>query len=366
MTKRSRNAFTLVELLVVIAIIGILIGMLLPAVQQVREAARRSKCQNNLRQIALGCLNYESAHMKFPKGVTYPKNFDVTNTTEMLFSWTTLIAPMIEQPTAYEILDPRNKTAEVRSGDTLDADFNGTPDVIDVFRSDVELMICPSDKIDEISKRRDTYSSNVTNLAANNYVAANNVGICHSENHPDTQAAPNGAFCSIANIRIGGFIDGTSNTILVGERVYDAIQKKYNSERAKGGTLWAVAGLGDPTSPEIEGVQGALASGWGGVNVVDKTNGIGGSIDYDASPQRASQGFSSRHVGAIQVAYGDGSTHTVSDSIDSWYTGGGSGTAPDPISTYTEVPADTTEYGTMEALMGINDRVSANSLDYDG
>ena len=366
MTKRSRNAFTLVELLVVIAIIGILIGMLLPAVQQVREAARRSKCQNNLRQIALGCLNYESAHMKFPKGVTYPRNFDVTNTGEMLFSWSTLIAPMIEQPTAYETLDPRNKTAEVRSNDTLDADNNMIPDVIDVFTSDVEMMICPSDKVDEISKRRETNSSNVPNLAAASYVASNNVGICHSENHPDTQQAPNGAFCSIQNIRIGGFVDGTSNTILIGERVYDAIQKKYNSERAKGGTMWAVAGLGDPTDPALEGVQGALASGWGGINVVDKTNGTGSQINYDASAQRASQGFSSRHVGAIQVAYGDGSTHTISDSVDSWYTGGGSGTAPDPISTYTEVPADTTEYGAFEALMGINDRVVVNNLDFGG
>ena len=118
MTKRSRNAFTLVELLVVIAIIGILIGMLLPAVQQVREAARRSKCQNNLRQIALGALNYESALMKFPKGVAYPRNITLfdpsTDLNEMLFSWSTLIAPQIEQNNAYDVLDPRSMTAAAR------------------------------------------------------------------------------------------------------------------------------------------------------------------------------------------------------------------------------------------------------------
>ena len=66
---RQKNGFTLVELLVVIAIIGILIGMLLPAVQAIREAARRTDCSNKMRQMSLGMVNYESAHQKFPPGV---------------------------------------------------------------------------------------------------------------------------------------------------------------------------------------------------------------------------------------------------------------------------------------------------------
>ena len=73
-TSCPRNAFTLVELLVVIAIIGILIGMLLPAVQQVREAARRTACMNNSRQACLAMLNYESTYQKFPPGVNHNEN----------------------------------------------------------------------------------------------------------------------------------------------------------------------------------------------------------------------------------------------------------------------------------------------------
>ena len=104
MSRMRRSAFTLVELLVVIAIIGILIGMLLPAVQSVREAARRTQCMNNMKQIGLAALNYESAHMHFPTTgyVDYSVNWtDPSSYADEAWVWGYSILPFIEQTNTY-------------------------------------------------------------------------------------------------------------------------------------------------------------------------------------------------------------------------------------------------------------------------
>jgi prepilin-type N-terminal cleavage/methylation domain-containing protein len=125
MTTRSsrQDGFTLVELLVVIAIIGILVGMLLPAVQSVRGAARRAVCQNNLRQIGLGILNYESARNHYPPG----------SRPLAAHSWCTLILPHVEQKNLFDSID-------------LSVPWNA-PQNLDQCQTDIVTFVCPSSQL---------------------------------------------------------------------------------------------------------------------------------------------------------------------------------------------------------------------------
>lgn len=122
---RKSHAFTLVELLVVIAIIGILIGMLLPAVQQVREAARRISCANKARNITLALLNYESAHMKFPKGWT-----EANGQPDPGYGWMAYTLPFVEQGNLHNQINFGISILETPSVGPRTTTF--------------DLMICPS------------------------------------------------------------------------------------------------------------------------------------------------------------------------------------------------------------------------------
>ena len=148
--RNKRAGFTLVELLVVIAIIGILIGMLLPAVQAVREAARRIQCGNNQKQLALACLNYESANMQFPPGLNVPFSGGGSLRTSNVFAggraidqppisgkfanWLILSMPFMEQGNVYDQLD-----LTVR-----ETDFN-TSSITSPGAQVVTAFLCPSD-----------------------------------------------------------------------------------------------------------------------------------------------------------------------------------------------------------------------------
>ena len=191
MTQSSKRGFTLVELLVVIAIIGILIGMLLPAVQQVREAARRASCMNNMRQLSLAALNYESALEELPIGIQIEQVAGVDAVAADNFgqwSWAAVLLPYVEQQNLYNVLDPRRGPSLAdRLADSIDG-----AEVLAACQTELDVFRCPSDSVAGFNLHRGmTFGTRMEDangatsnslgnydFAVSNYVAANNVGIC--------------------------------------------------------------------------------------------------------------------------------------------------------------------------------------------
>ena len=228
MFRRSRSGFTLVELLVVIAIIGILIGMLLPAVQQVREAARRSACQNNMRQAALALLNYESAHGEFPPGSEPATLEPDDNRTPWGHSFWVHSLAFAEQG---NLRDRYQFNALGWTG----GDVN-KPNYIALDGLIVPFLLCPSSPLPEfplpgLTDLELQGSTNTTPAAAG--MKPCYTGISGSTEHftvgngtnPDypigrsgSWLSQGGVFLNDEGIGIGEITDGTSNTILLGEQ----------------------------------------------------------------------------------------------------------------------------------------------------
>ncbi|MCR9119348.1 MAG: DUF1559 domain-containing protein, partial [bacterium] len=192
--------FTLVELLVVIAIIGVLIALLLPAVQAAREAARRSQCQNNLKQIGLALHNHHDVNGKFPpliKTNTADAEYDasITNNGASVESWgwSAYLLPYIEQSNLYEACGIANN-ASLQSRKDSAADV-----VVDAFR-------CPSDTGPDIGGSAQRF----LDTANSNYGA-----VMHSASSPGVGG--NGGFNKDVWLAFRDITDGTSNTIAVGE-----------------------------------------------------------------------------------------------------------------------------------------------------
>ena len=196
--RRSlRAGFTLIELLVVIAVIGILVGLLLPAVQAAREAARRSQCVNNLKQMALAALEFHDANGAFPLGRQQPRTF----------SQHALILPYLEQKNALLQLDF-----------TIDTGSNqGRFMWINTF-------ICPTDFDDRMvdpTLSGDQFDAVLGAWGRNNYRAnaGSDVGITTDNGTTNAKEQNNGIFLTNEVVRIAQVVDGTSSTALFSEKV---------------------------------------------------------------------------------------------------------------------------------------------------
>ena len=262
--KRERIGFTLVELLVVIAIIGILIGLLLPAVQMVRESARRTDCANNIRQLGLACLSYESSFEMFPPSY-------LGSGLEPGWSWGTHILRYIEQENLYHLGDARNQLFGGGSNPAETAnEFSHT--MLAIFR-------CPSDNGPDLIR---------LNHAMSNYRAV---------------AGPFRPSCYTCNVDLGGVMyqnsdtkisdvaDGTSNTLVIGEC-------KFDEKTGKKAAIWA--GM---TGRRGNAIWISDVMWW---------------LDADTAQVNgtAPQAFSSNHPGGALFVFADGSTHFIREGGD--------------------------------------------------
>ncbi len=201
----SRQAFTLVELLVVIAIIGILLGMLLPAVQNVREAARRTSCSNNLRQLIIATLNFDSGQGRFPVGAEsrpFPENPAHPHS---FYRWSTLahLTPYLEQTNIYNSLD-LSVPLFAPPG------FNIHPANQEAAGTIVTAFLCPSDLGISVSS-----GYGVNELAPTNYAGCAGTGA--GGGTPFKDEGVDGTFYVNSRTKVSSFVDGTSNTIVFSE-----------------------------------------------------------------------------------------------------------------------------------------------------
>jgi prepilin-type N-terminal cleavage/methylation domain-containing protein len=211
---RSCPGFTLVELLVVIAIIGVLVALLLPAVQAAREAARRTQCSNNLKQIALAMHNYHDTYGALP-WLRGPSNEGTRNTSprgnEETISGHVHILPFIEQRPLYDVILSPDTAPNTRPYGPPRDFFDYPP-----WREDVTAYRCPSAPLGL------NYNNNAAVRGRQNYPFC--LGDSILDNHT---RATRGMFYHRSSVRFRDVTDGTSNTIMVGRKPTPSIRSMY-------------------------------------------------------------------------------------------------------------------------------------------
>ena len=217
-----RRGFTLVELLVVIAIIGALVGILLPAVSSARESARRSRCANNLKQIGLGLLSYNSTMGHFPKGSGISKRRAIAG-----LSWNVFILPHIEQQALYDVIAP---------------DADGVSSTLNLVSKthEVPIYVCPSAPT-VVGYSPDGVPVTVLlpkRLRESNYAGVGGAGrvqgsVVDLEDQECGDYFTDGVLYPDSQITLAHIKDGQSNTLMVGERHYFAGDWTYGSHWEK-------------------------------------------------------------------------------------------------------------------------------------
>lgn len=299
-----RRAFTLIELLVVIAIIAILVALLLPAVQQAREAARRSSCKNNLKQLGLAMHNYHDVHKQFPPAaINLTQNPAPENCRHADWgaTWILMALPFIEQGALY---DQYNFEQVARNG-------NATSGNNQVTRRRLEAILCPSHPTNSSLLTQD-----FTGFEKGNYGV--NVGSGYLLERDHFNSSRRGPFSVVGmyGAKFRDITDGTSNSILISEIVTGT-----GGGDDKGAWGWCSG----PTFNGSSGCDGSVmnltpnttrkrdCSHYASNNTNDNNFNRQNSPDAAANGGVASRSY---HSGGVQSALGDGTVRFISENID--------------------------------------------------
>lgn len=306
---RAERGFTLIELLVVIAIIGVLIALLLPAVQAAREAARRAQCTNNLKQLALATHNYEASYGTFPMGDHRGRNYD-GSTIRQNFGQFVALTQFFEQGVIFNALN-----TQLQMYLAPNSTVNGIG---------MSILWCPSDGGIvglryggntgdgwDCSPQPMTFSSYAGNMGPlvyyTNSVGATNVmaqmngifsyiGGCCNDGRP-----------SVSPVKISDITDGTSNTILYGEHAHSKISAALDPSSWFGANWWSSGDYGDTAFstlfPPNFFADEIVANTW------PKMFPRGDDLNMTATSQ---------HPGGANFAFCDGSVKFIKNSISSW------------------------------------------------
>jgi prepilin-type N-terminal cleavage/methylation domain-containing protein/prepilin-type processing-associated H-X9-DG protein len=319
---RARSpGFTLIELLVVIAIIAILIGLLLPAVQKVREAAARMKCSNNLKQLALACHNYEGVNGQLP----YARKYDIWDT----YTWTQLVLPYIEQTPVYDSYwtlasTPYNTTYPGPNGPIGDE-----PRLRTARQANIPTFQCPSDP----GSRENELNTGAFGFIRGNYRGCVGTGDMYGK-PTDSSAGPwgegmfsvlngqsvdFGAAVQSAGPRITEITDGTSNTLFISEGLICSVsywggpmgEVIYGN---MGGALFSASLT--PNSSAADRPIGPCPQDQGDGDYRAPCLSLGGNAWFTPSAAGAHAAARSGHIGGVNAALADGSVRFFNNRID--------------------------------------------------
>jgi prepilin-type N-terminal cleavage/methylation domain-containing protein/prepilin-type processing-associated H-X9-DG protein len=317
---RTRSGFTLIELLVVIAIIAILIGLLVPAVQKVREAAARATCQNNLKQMGVAMHNYHDTYKKLP----YATRADVLDA----YNWSQQLLPYLEQQNVYKQYTTINLPIQ-KTGDWPNAHGFGTSAALIQARTTIiPVYLCPTDRSHVMNETHLPYYTR----ARGNYRGCTGPGDLYGNRVSNSGIGGRGVFNVTPGQIDGGnprplqtrltdIIDGTSNTIMHSEALMPAMNNWTTigdiTLGNMGGSMFSTFLTPNSTSAD---------SIWGPCPVPQGDPGYTAPCASKGGPRRppgnstnnqslAYAGARSKHPGGVMIALADGSVRFVSDSI---------------------------------------------------